>query len=447
MKQKFSISSFFLLVVLVFAFVGAGCGSSIVPNEDDGPTTGEQITLEYWRVFENSDVLDQVIERYNESKPNVEIVVKKKDAATYEQDLLNALAAGTGPDIWMIHNDWLPKHQDKIQTIPSNIVALDAYEEAFPQVVSDDFVLDGEVYALPYSLDTLMLFYNEDIFDDNRVRRPPETWDQVIELARSLTKFDNRGNIIQSGITLGTAETISRAPEILAALMMQNGAKMVSDDKTKATFDLPIKRTDGSFFDPAANALSFYAGFANRDFVDSSNQSYVSFDDKLTTVPVALQAFHEGKAAMFLGYSYQIDTIQRLNPDLDFKTAPLPQIKNNERVDFANYWGETVSADSENARAAWEFIAFASRNVDRILRNTGKAPAKLELLEKTSESKLTYPVAVSAVTAKSWYRNDVENSEEVFREMINAVLHDNVDPKTAVRRAAEQITDILQADD
>jgi len=446
MKQKYLGLKFFSLLVLIIAFVGAGCGSSDILGTDDS-VVGEPITLEYWRVFDDSDALDQVIERYNESKPNVEIVVKKKDYVTYEQDLLNALAAGTGPDIWMIHNDWLPKHQDKIEPIPANVVDTSSFQDAFPQVVSDDFVVDGDIYAVPYSMDTLMLFYNEDIFDDNKVRRAPETWDEVIELARSLTKFDRSGNIIQSGITLGTADTLSRAPEILAALMLQNGAKMVSDDQTKATFDLPIKRTDGSFFDPAANALSFYAGFANPDFVDSSNKSYVSFDDKLTTMPVALQAFHEGDAAMFIGYSYQIDTIQRLNPDLKFSTAPLPQIKNNDRVDFANYWGETVSADSENIREAWEFVAFASRNVERILRNTGKAPAKLELLERTSESKLIYPISVSAETAKSWYRNNVEDSEDVFREMINAVLHNNVNPETAVRRAAEQITDILQADD
>ena len=56
--------------------------------------------------------------------PNVTIVYTKKDETTYQQDLLNALASGKGPDIFAISNSWLPEYIDKI--VPAATSTIDS---------------------------------------------------------------------------------------------------------------------------------------------------------------------------------------------------------------------------------------------------------------------------------------------------------------------------------
>ena len=41
---------------------------------------------------------------------------------SYENDLRDALAAGNGPDVFLIHNSWLTKHQDKLSPAPDSVL-------------------------------------------------------------------------------------------------------------------------------------------------------------------------------------------------------------------------------------------------------------------------------------------------------------------------------------
>src|SRR6476661_5362721 len=73
------------------------------------PRTTGPVTLTWWKTFETSDNVQDLINDYQQTHKNVIINYVKKDAGTYENDLLNAYASGNGPDILSIHNDWVPK--------------------------------------------------------------------------------------------------------------------------------------------------------------------------------------------------------------------------------------------------------------------------------------------------------------------------------------------------
>ena len=50
---------------------------------------------------------------------------------------------------------------------------------------------------------------------------------------KKLTKQNNKGQIIQSGVSLGGAYNIERSPDILSVLMMQNGTVMMENETVK----------------------------------------------------------------------------------------------------------------------------------------------------------------------------------------------------------------------
>src|SRR5258708_5262977 len=102
------------------------------------------------------------------------------DPANYEAQLLSALAAGTGPDVFEINNRALPKWKSILTPLaPPLSQQFGALQLAqyFPDVVAQDFVSGGRIYGLPLSIDTLVMIYNKDLFNSAGIAVPPTTWD------------------------------------------------------------------------------------------------------------------------------------------------------------------------------------------------------------------------------------------------------------------------------
>src|SRR6185503_13897351 len=120
--------------------------------------------------------VQEMINDYQAIHKNTTIKFVKKDVTNYEQDLVDAIASGNGPDIFSIHNDWLPAQKDKIAPIPSSIMTVKSYKDDFVDVAFGDFVKDNQIYAIPISVDVLGLYYNEDILTSAEIAQPPTTW-------------------------------------------------------------------------------------------------------------------------------------------------------------------------------------------------------------------------------------------------------------------------------
>ena len=65
-------------------------------------------------------------------------------------------------------------------------------EKDYPSMLSNLYIRNGEVYAIPKDFDTIAVWYNKKIFDDAGVEYPKDgwTWDEMIETARKLTDSD-----------------------------------------------------------------------------------------------------------------------------------------------------------------------------------------------------------------------------------------------------------------
>jgi maltose-binding protein MalE len=114
----------------------------------------QQVVLTYWRPFADSQEMQTLISQYQSKHPNVRIEYAKKNIETYEDDLLNALASGTGPDIFAINNSWTPKYVNKIVAAPQDNPSFIDYKDTFVDVVVDDFTANGLIYGVALSVDS-----------------------------------------------------------------------------------------------------------------------------------------------------------------------------------------------------------------------------------------------------------------------------------------------------
>lgn len=446
MRQHKTKIVFLLLAFVLLATAGFGCKwASKEVQEATKP-----VALTYWRVFDNQDSFQEIINAYRALHPNVTIEYRKFRYEEYESELLNALAEDRGPDIFSLPNTWIKKYQNKILPLPESItlpyqvtagtikkevvtqlqtassLSLRDLRNNFLDVVYNDVVIltssgndtpaKEKIYGLPLSMDTLALFYNRALLNNAGIPQPPQSWSEFQDQVKRLTKLDKDGNIIQSGAALGTSANVERSSDIVAILMMQDGAKMVDENGNIAFNTLPQGLT-GRTANPGVEALAFYTDFANP------LKEVYTWNSKM---PDSLQAFMAGKTAFYFGYSYNLPVIKQGAPKLDFGVTAIPQIAGNQPVNFANYWVETVSQKTKHINEAWDFIQFATKaeNAIKYLNAAGKPTALRSLISQQLNDVALNPFVAELLTAKSWYQgSDPLGMEKIFHSMIDQGLN------------------------
>ncbi len=425
--------------IIIFAAIGAVVVVALIvavinPFKTVVPPAA---TLEFWSVFDESDVYQPLIRKYQELYPHVTVNYYKKNIDSYEAELVDALAAGRGPDLFSIHNTWLPKHKDKLVPAPDSLILPARFNEIFVEVAGKDLVDGGKIYALPLTVDSLALFYNRDLLNSAGISNPPQTWAEFNSAVEKMTKIDAQNNILQAGAAIGTAKNINRSTDILMALMLQSGAKMVNDDRTEASFGQSIY-SGNTYFNPGQQALIFYTNFANpalKVYAWNARQHY------------SVDAFVEGRAAMMFNYAYNVPLIRARAPHLNFSVAALPQISLiSNKLTLANYWAQAVSRNSTNWVEAWKFLAWlASQDNSReYLAATGKPAARRDLVEEQKSDPNLNIFAQQSLYASSWWEVDNVAIEKVFAEMIEAVVAGQATASDALNRANTQATELTR---
>lgn len=458
-----------LLIIFISIFlITTGLGCKGISKEQQEAT--KPISLNYWRVYDDSDSLTEIITAYKLLHPNININYRKLRPEEFQTELLNALAEDRGPDMFSIHNTWLPAYQTKILPLPPFLkVAFQRVEGTYQKklvvdiktiptltakqiqdqyvgAVALDIIKTGfnpqtnqpikTIYGLPFSVDSLALYYNKDLLDAAGIPEPPKTWEDFQKDVKLLTKIAPDNTILQSGAALGLAKNVLRSADILSLLMMQNGTVMTSESGSP-TFNL-MPQGVSLPVTPAAQALQFYTDFANP-----AKEVY-TWNEQM---PESLDAFVRGQTAFFFGYAYHLPIIRSRAPKLNFTIVPVPQINPGASVNFASYWLESVSKKTLYPNEAWDFILFASgaKNVVNYL-NKVKKPAALRALVSTQVNEPDLgPFAKQLLTAQSWYRGrDAIKAEEYFLGMIEevfkpAALNDPAVYQKAVNNAASKV--------
>src|SRR3989344_6698244 len=140
-KKYYIIGGVLVLLLILVGVLFFSSGSAPKPGNNT------PVVLTWWKTFEDTDKVQDLITDYQTTHKNVTINFVKKDIANYEADLIDALAAGTGPDIFTIHNYWLPKHADTLVAMPENLMSVRTYKDTFVDVATADFIKDEKIYA------------------------------------------------------------------------------------------------------------------------------------------------------------------------------------------------------------------------------------------------------------------------------------------------------------
>jgi len=433
--------------LLLLTLVLSGCGRKQT-------TASAKATLTIYGL-DNSEVMAPIIKAYGERQPGVKVVYKKYDnRENYESLLINEIAEGEGPDIFYLHNNWLPRHVKKLVPLESETLTPETFSAAFVDVASDDLIQadprDGvsRIFALPLYVDSLALYYNKSQFEQAVPERgrPAPTWAELAQDAATLRRESADFDLLRGSIALGRGDNIATAPDIFYAMVLQSGTSFYDSTGQQARFASGVQRAFEQFVAFATASKSEY----------SWSKELVSADLKQPE----LEAFLRGDVSAIMAYS---DLFPRLENELknvksragsviqlrDIKVAPLPQFSEDEREHrtLASYDALAVSRTSKNPAIAWDFVQFAtSKSSAQSYHDRTRRPAARRDLIEDQKKEPFVDVFVSQVGYAETVPVLSESSYSAILRAAFTQAADGQNARSALAEAQTAITELLKAE-
>lgn len=383
------------------------------------------ITVSGWAI-DTTPEFQVLADGFAAANPGYEVEIIEYDAAEYNTLLTADLAASAGPDIIT---------QKEVKFTPVLVDGgqlLDVSDVETPEGLggTDSYEVDGVTYAVPYRMDSWVLFYNMDLYDAAGVDYPDGTWtwdDYVAALEE-----------LQAGLPDGTfpAYQHSWQSTVQGLANAQSDANILAGD-----FD--------HLAEPYQRVLDLQDNGLQLDF-NTATANQVTYQGEFGT---------QQAANMIMGTWYVATLIaQQASGDADafnWGFAPAPQASSetagtdNTPVTFGDPTGFGINAaiDEDKVEAAKAFLAYAaSEEAAASLAEIGITPALTN--DAVVEAYFAVEGAPTDDLSKfAWATHDThpENPTSNETAAVQAIL---ADLHTAVMSGSTSIDDaIAEAED
>ena len=421
--------SFQLITIIVFialAVFGVLVFSGVIPIGSDNEAGGLG-TVVLWGTVK-AQTMGPLLEEFNNANPSLVVKYVQKSTESFDQDLLEALAEGVGPDMFFLPDNLAFHYANKIVTIPFASYPLASFKNNFAGA-GEVFLTSRGILAFPLSIDPLVMYYNRSILDANGVVYPPALWDEMSAVVPSLTKKDDANKIIKSAVALGHFSNIVYAKDIVSALFMQAGNPIVVEKD--GVFDSSLNTPNPKY--DLGSVLKFYTDFAdpNKD-VYSWNKSFPNSND----------AFSREDLAFYFGFASELNSLVNRNPNQNFLAAPFPQNRNaNFKLTGAHVTGIALLSSSKNFNTAFTAASLLATGdfASQFAIALGVAPARRDLLKVKPADAYSPIFYDSALYARSWLDPSPKDTDDIFRRMIDGVLSNNMSAPDAISDASSKL--------
>ncbi|QQR83621.1 extracellular solute-binding protein [Candidatus Peregrinibacteria bacterium] len=435
------------------------------PTADDVTDSNTKKNWIFYFVYDNVDAFREQIQAFQSQFPNIRVRTKKfVDLKEYEDLVVNEIAEGEGPDVFMIHNSWITKHQKKLLPMPLDapiVTPPDVFRQTFFQAAANDLIIDESIYGMPLAMDNLALYYNKQYFADliATTDEPAKLWEEIAEQVFQLTSRNNSPErFALSGIAMGRGDNLNTAVDLLYTLFLQYGVGFYDEKEESATFANRAQNPADTLAEPAVEALKWFTSFALPSY------KYYSWNKNLTGYApdqAEVNPFVRGKVAMIAGYPYlyqnlvqAIQNEQKTGGDHidieDIGIAPMPQLvtptESTRRDTLASYFPLVVARTTNMPKEAWTFVQYLTTAdaLQTYHKKTNRPTPRKDMVTEQQTEPLFGVFAYQAPFAKSLKIYDAEKYDLIFREAIQSVVESRASLKQALQTAQTQVTCVIR---
>lgn len=349
MKKNYGKKSLIMLLTLIVTVTMglSACSpsskeSSKEPSKESNNTNTSKAPVEvtFWNPFAGKDAspVDKVVAKFNESQDAIKVkALSNQDP----QAQLTAISGGNAPDLIITYwNNIGPWSEAGAVMNLGELIKKDNFDTAqINPAALDRMKVNDEIYGFPISMSVAnKLLYSKKAFADAGITAPPETLEEMFEVAKQLTKKDEKGNITAIGF-MPDYPWIDNVfwPVIFGGSWDDGNGTLTANQQANV--------------DSIAYQASYYKEFGSAEiakFKSGIGESETSQDPILT-----------GHLGMMIGWEYSYVDNRGENGEVGVAPFPYPaahpELKNSGMVSPVAMF---IPANAKHAEEAWEVMKF-----------------------------------------------------------------------------------------
>lgn len=323
-----------------------------------GPAAETSVTLEFWALGREGEVVQQLLPEFERRNPDVRVRAQQLPWSAAHEKLLTAYAGDAMPDVFQLGNTWIPEFVAlrAVEPLDGRLTGsgATALADFFPGVLTPN-VIDGATYALPWYVDTRLLFYRTDLLAAAGYAEPPRAWDAWLDAMQRI-----RDQSAGAGYAILLPLDDWTTPVILA---LQLGAGLLRDGDRYGDFQNPAFR----------RAFDFYLELFRRRLAPTAGEAQVGN---------VYREFAAGYFALYISGPWNIGEFDRRLPPAvkdRWSTAPMPAPGAiHPGVSLAGGASLAICRYSAHKEAAWKLLQFLTEPARQVefYRLTGDLPSR-----------------------------------------------------------------------
>lgn len=334
------------IIILVAGSLFLSAGALLNYKKASGKTI---ITFASWGSKSEIDILKPILVDFEKQNPDLKINFMHIPQ-NYFQKIHLLFASNTAPDVIFINNLNLPIYANA--GVLEDLTDLNIDRSVFYKKSLDAMSWNGRLYAVPRDISNLVVYYNKDIFDKNKVEYPNPNWtmEEFLSIAQKLTSYPN-----VFGISF-EEDSLFYLP-----YLMSEGGGILSDDLKRE-----IIKDDNS-----QKGLKIYANLRKKYHVAPQKSESAS--------ATMAQMFLQGRLAMHLSGRWLVPKY-REEAGFDWDIAPFPKGSAGSVVPLdASGWA--IAKSSNHKSEALLLIKYLSskENISKMTQSGLIVPARIDV--------------------------------------------------------------------
>lgn len=311
---------------------------------------------------DESGTLLELVDRFNrEREGEIQVEYRRMSRVTDEifDELVSDFSTGVVPPIDVIGGDviwasefatngWIEDITRRMYTDYSPRVP-----NAFLQAPITSCSFQNKFWGVPWFTDAGLLYYRQDLLEDNGFDAPPATWDGLKEMANKITQdagtrygFVFQGDNYEGGVVNALEYIWNAGGDVLTGSITVNDPGKIFN----VTPNHVLINNPGSIRGLEIERSMIEDGVAPEDVASFREQQ-------------SLDAFNAGDAVFLRGWPAMYEIFGQegeVNQDQVGITALPVAEEGLKSYSCLGGWNMHINRESQNVNAAWEFIKFAT---------------------------------------------------------------------------------------
>jgi len=417
-----------ILLVIIFVFYIASCKK----------ITDRKLRVTTWESGESLKMNKMIAEEYERRNPDKEVIIESIPS-NYNEKIMLMIASGSPPNVFILDSNQLPAYinKDLVLNLTPYLSEVGYDTSLYYHNILDIAKRGDKLYAFPNDFTTLVMYYNEDLFDLAGVEYPENnwTWKDFLDKAKQLTRdTDGDGTIDTYGFVLMPSEYYLYHPWIWL-----NGGDVLSPDGSRAT------------------------GYLNSLVTEEAFQFLINLDVKHNITPSTMvretsflnSLFITERVAMMVSGHWSLFGFRRMAREgkkINVGTVPLPRVPGKKRVTVMYETGFCVPKNAEKLEESIKLAAFMGGEYALRMRaeyGVGISSMKKvaeDIIEKDTTGIEKVFVEVIPEARQPWGAKieDFSIVEEHSKDIFDQVMLTDKDIHTVCTNVAKEIDQALE---